>query len=80
MFKKINWKNPWVYGTLIVSGILLFSSLIALAYRQGGKNALENELLTVNRRIGNISARINSDEHLKLLARRKALQELLKTY
>ena len=77
---KINWKNPKAYGTAIFLGVVFISGLLVLAFRAGGKNALENELLAVNKRLGNVSARTNSDEHLKLLARRNALQELLKNY
>ena len=77
MFKKINWKNPWVITASVVLGILTVVGIVTLSFNLGQKDALEKEKLLVEQALKNTSARVSPDEHLKLLARKKVIEDLL---
>lgn len=67
-------KNPIVrYGAILV---VLFFGGRAL-YRAGQKNALETEIAVVDAQLATTPAGRSGDSHIKLLAKRKALQDAL---
>lgn len=74
---KINWKNPWVIAGTVIGSILLLVGIITLSFNLGEKNALEKELIAINEQLKRTSSRVNPDEHLKLLAKKKAIEGLL---
>lgn len=66
-------KNPLV---LVIGLVVLFFGGRAL-YRAGQKNALEVELAVVEAQLAETSAQRSAGPHIKLLAKRKALQDAL---
>lgn len=78
--KKEYFKHPLAILFYVVAGLGLLFWGISYIYETGGKDALKKELEAVDAQIGKTSARTNSDVHLKLLARRKRLQDLISKY
>lgn len=70
-------KSPLVITILVIAGIGLLYFGGSSLFKAGQKNALTQELNAVNSQIASVSARMNPDAHIKLLAKRNAIQNLL---
>lgn len=65
----------WYIWLAILAAVLFFGG--RYLYRAGTKNGLQQQLAEVNRQLQNTSARQLPDDHLKLLAKKIALEKLL---
>lgn len=72
-------KTGWgIFTVLAVIGVL---AIIGMSlWNAGARSTVEAKLAEVNSELQNVSARANPDEHLRLLARKKALEQLIAQY
>lgn len=73
-------KHPVTITLLILLGVAGLIWGGTALYNAGAENALETELESIEKRLANTSARVNPDEHLKLLARRDWIKKKLENY
>lgn len=73
-------KSPWGIVTIfiIVAGLLIWGGVSL--FNAGAKSTLNAKLDDVQRQLENTSAQRNPNGHLQLLARKKALEQLISQY
>lgn len=72
-------KSPWGIFTIIIAVGLLVWGGVSL-FNAGAKSTLNAKLAEVKRQLENTSASRNAEGHLQLLARKKALEQLISQY
>lgn len=73
-------KSPLGIGItfVIVAGLLIWAGIAV--FNSGAKSTLNAKLADVKRQLENTSAQRSPDGHIQLLARKKALEQLISQY
>lgn len=70
-------KSKLGIGLSVLAGVALLIWGGVSLFNAGQKSALEQELVAIDNQLAQTSSRASGDAHMKLLAKRQAIQELL---